>query len=69
LNTVPADQEPTIRQTNTVHVAWDVMVGLGELLFLRQDRSARSKLDHRAPRALSYPRCRRHEDRRDDRRL
>ncbi len=34
LNTVPADQEPTIRQTNTVHLAWDIMVGLGTLLFL-----------------------------------
>lgn len=29
LDTVPADQRPTIRQTNTVHLAWDVMVGLG----------------------------------------
>jgi cytochrome d ubiquinol oxidase subunit I len=34
LNTVPADQEPTIRQVNVVHLAWDVMVGLGTLLFL-----------------------------------
>src|SRR3954463_10832782 len=34
LNSVPADQEPTIRQTNTVHLAWDVMVGIGTLLFL-----------------------------------
>jgi cytochrome d ubiquinol oxidase subunit I len=34
LDTVPADQRPTIRQTNTVHLAWDVMVGLGTLLFL-----------------------------------
>jgi len=34
LNTVPAAQEPTIRQINTVHLAWDVMVGLGTLLFL-----------------------------------
>src|SRR3954462_15039977 len=33
LNTVPPDQEPTINQTNTVHRAWDVMVGLGTLLF------------------------------------
>ena len=31
---MPADQRPTIRQTNTVHLAWDVMVGLGTLLFL-----------------------------------
>jgi cytochrome bd ubiquinol oxidase subunit I len=34
LDTVPADQRPTVRQTNTVHLAWDVMVGLGTLLFL-----------------------------------
>src|SRR5215217_3459899 len=34
LDSVPADQRPTIRQTNIVHLAWDVMVGLGSLLFL-----------------------------------
>ncbi|HEY6810572.1 MAG TPA: chloride channel protein, partial [Propionibacteriaceae bacterium] len=34
LDTVPADQRPTIRQVNVVHLAWDVMVGLGTLLFL-----------------------------------
>jgi cytochrome d ubiquinol oxidase subunit I len=34
LDTVPEDQRPTIQQTNTVHLAWDVMVGLGTLLFL-----------------------------------
>jgi cytochrome d ubiquinol oxidase subunit I len=34
LDTVPADQRPTVRQTNTVHLAWDVMVGLGTLLLL-----------------------------------
>jgi cytochrome bd ubiquinol oxidase subunit I len=34
LSTVPADQRPTISQVNTVHLAWDVMVGLGTLLFL-----------------------------------
>jgi cytochrome bd ubiquinol oxidase subunit I len=34
LNTVPVDDEPTIAQINTVHLAWDVMVGLGTLLFL-----------------------------------
>ena len=34
LDTVPPDQRPTIRQVNTVHLAWDVMVGLGTLLFL-----------------------------------
>jgi len=31
---VPVDDEPTITQINTVHVAWDVMVGLGTLLML-----------------------------------
>ncbi len=34
LDTVPVDEQPTIRQVNTVHLAWDVMVGLGTLLFL-----------------------------------
>lgn len=30
----PEDEQPTIQQANTVHLAWDVMVGLGTLLFL-----------------------------------
>ena len=34
LNTVPADQRPTVPEVNTVHLGWDVMVGLGTLLFL-----------------------------------
>jgi cytochrome d ubiquinol oxidase subunit I len=34
LDTVPADERPTTRQVNTVHLAWDVMIGLGTLLFL-----------------------------------
>ena len=34
LDSVPADQRPTDGQVNTVHLAWDVMVGLGTLLFL-----------------------------------
>jgi cytochrome bd ubiquinol oxidase subunit I len=34
LDTVPEDERPTISQVNTVHLAWDVMVGLGTLLFL-----------------------------------
>ena len=34
LDTVPEDQRPTIREVNTVHLAWDVMVGLGTLLML-----------------------------------
>jgi cytochrome d ubiquinol oxidase subunit I len=34
LDTVPADERPTTSQVNTVHLAWDVMVGLGTLLLL-----------------------------------
>ena len=34
LDTVPEDDRPTTREVNTVHLAWDVMVGLGTLLFL-----------------------------------
>jgi cytochrome bd ubiquinol oxidase subunit I len=34
LTSVPPDQRPTIRQINTVHLCWDIMVGLGTALFL-----------------------------------
>jgi cytochrome d ubiquinol oxidase subunit I len=34
LDSVPADQRPTNRQVNVVHLAWDIMVGLGTFLFL-----------------------------------
>jgi len=34
LDTVPADERPTVRQVNIVHLAWDVMVGIGTLLLL-----------------------------------
>lgn len=34
LDAFPADERPTTRQVNIVHLAWDVMVGLGTLLFL-----------------------------------
>lgn len=34
LDEFPADERPTTREVNTVHLAWDVMVGLGTLLFL-----------------------------------
>ncbi|HJQ87038.1 MAG TPA: cytochrome ubiquinol oxidase subunit I, partial [Propionibacteriaceae bacterium] len=34
LDTVPPDHRPTVRQTNIVHLCWDIMVGLGTLLFL-----------------------------------
>jgi cytochrome d ubiquinol oxidase subunit I len=34
LNSVPPDERPTIRETNIVHLCWDIMVGLGTLLFL-----------------------------------
>jgi cytochrome d ubiquinol oxidase subunit I len=30
----PVDERPTIRQVNTVHLAWDVMIGLGTVLCL-----------------------------------
>ncbi|HYQ75351.1 cytochrome ubiquinol oxidase subunit I, partial [Cellulomonas sp.] len=34
LDAVPADERPTTREVNTVHLAWDVMVGIGTLLLL-----------------------------------
>jgi cytochrome d ubiquinol oxidase subunit I len=34
LDSVPATDRPSVRETNTVHLAWDVMVGLGTLLLL-----------------------------------
>ena len=34
LDEVPASERPTDAQVNVVHLAWDVMVGLGTLLFL-----------------------------------
>ncbi|MGV1007518.1 MAG: cytochrome ubiquinol oxidase subunit I [Dermatophilaceae bacterium] len=34
LDAVPADDRPTTRATNSVHLAWDIMVGLGTVLFL-----------------------------------
>jgi cytochrome d ubiquinol oxidase subunit I len=34
LDSFPADERPTTAEVNTVHLAWDVMVGLGTLLFL-----------------------------------
>ncbi len=34
LDSFPPDEIPTVRQVNTVHLAWDVMVGLGTMLFL-----------------------------------
>jgi cytochrome d ubiquinol oxidase subunit I len=34
LDSVPAEDRPTNRQVNTVHLAWDIMVGLGTLLLL-----------------------------------
>jgi cytochrome d ubiquinol oxidase subunit I len=33
-NAFPSDGEPTVAQTNAVHLAWDLMVGLGTLLTL-----------------------------------
>ncbi len=34
LDAVPAAERPTISEVNVVHLAWDVMVGVGTLLFL-----------------------------------
>jgi len=34
LDAFPKGDRPTTRQVNTVHLAWDVMVGLGTMLFL-----------------------------------
>jgi cytochrome d ubiquinol oxidase subunit I len=34
LDEFPADERPTTSQVNTVHLAWDVMVGIGTLLAL-----------------------------------
>ena len=34
LDSFPEDERPTTREVNTVHLAWDVMVGLGTLLML-----------------------------------
>ncbi|HEX4688826.1 MAG TPA: cytochrome ubiquinol oxidase subunit I [Nocardioides sp.] len=34
LDSVPADDRPTDSEANVVHLAWDVMVGLGTALFL-----------------------------------
>jgi cytochrome d ubiquinol oxidase subunit I len=33
-NAFPEDDQPTIAQANTVHLAWDVMLGIATLLFL-----------------------------------
>jgi cytochrome d ubiquinol oxidase subunit I len=34
LNATPASDRPTTAQVNAVHLAWDVMIGIGTLLFL-----------------------------------
>ena len=34
LDSVPADHDRAIREVNIVHLCWDIMVGLGTLLFL-----------------------------------
>ena len=34
LDTIPADDRPTTTDVNVTHLAWDIMVGLGTLLFL-----------------------------------
>jgi cytochrome d ubiquinol oxidase subunit I len=34
LDAVPADDQPTVGEVNIVHLCWDIMVGLGTLMFL-----------------------------------
>jgi len=34
LNTIPKEDEPTTTDVNVTHLAWDIMIGLGTLLFL-----------------------------------
>jgi cytochrome d ubiquinol oxidase subunit I len=34
LDTVPAADQPTVGEVNIVHLSWDIMVGLGTLMFL-----------------------------------
>jgi cytochrome d ubiquinol oxidase subunit I len=34
LDEVPADDRPTVGEVNVTHLAWDLMVGIGTLLFL-----------------------------------
>lgn len=34
LDTVPPEDRPNVRQVNIVHLSWDLMVGIGTLLFL-----------------------------------
>jgi cytochrome d ubiquinol oxidase subunit I len=34
LNIVPADAEPTVAETNVVHLSWDIMIGFATLLCL-----------------------------------
>jgi cytochrome d ubiquinol oxidase subunit I len=34
LDTVPADDQPTVSEVNVVHLSWDIMIGFGTLLML-----------------------------------
>ena len=34
LDSVPPEDRPTVHQANVVHLSWDIMIGLGTLLFL-----------------------------------
>src|SRR4051812_40533815 len=33
LDSVPPDEQPTTAEVNVVHLAWDIMIGMGTLLF------------------------------------
>jgi cytochrome d ubiquinol oxidase subunit I len=58
LDSEPTDDRPTLRQVNTVHLAWDVMVGLGTLLFLLSGWYALSWVFRRdMPKSRWFLRC------------
>ncbi|MFC7496346.1 MULTISPECIES: cytochrome ubiquinol oxidase subunit I [unclassified Nocardioides] len=58
LDSVPADERPTNRQVNIVHLSWDIMVGLGTLLFLLSAWYAASWLfRHHEPRSRWFLRA------------
>ena len=65
LNTVPASQRPTVQEVNVVHLAWDLMVGIGTLLFLLAAWYALAWLFRaRLPEAEAVPLARRSRRRR-----
>jgi cytochrome bd ubiquinol oxidase subunit I len=58
LDSQPTDDQPTLREVNTVHLAWDVMVGLGTLMLLLSGWYALAWLFRRdMPRSRWFLRC------------